>query len=631
VTAIAEATRIELPQWYAGFSYSRASSVGSDAPQGRFRGPLEVYHPEYGAAIVTFGAAGDPCVALFDGYLFDRSHLRAELGLRHDAPDVQIVAHAYDAWGADMFARLAGSYLLAVWDARQRRLLVGHDPLGRHPVFYANRPDAFWFGSNVLALAGSGKVSNRPNRMSLALAAVLQWPEAGDTFFEDIFRVRPGHYLEIGGGGAVRQRKYWDPLPDGNEEWLSEREVIEAFEPALFRAVTRCMELAPDGIMLSGGVDSVTIAALASRYRHAHGQPPIVAISGRADVPVHQEEQMQARAADALGMPQLVSRNSEWTPNGDDIAASLDAARDLPGPSRIYWVGTYMGFYRRAASHDLHVLLTGSGGDNWLAVADIHAADLIRRLKVLQLTRFIRVAAHTGGSSYTSAMKRLLWHGGVHPLVNTVAARLAPGRKASFHRQRVDAFVPDWVCVDGALRRDLVERMLGRRTPSLTASGKAPQNYYKHSLQTVANPHLYYEFETAFHVDSMCGLRLLSPYHDHDLVSFFTRIPPPVLVHGNKYKGLLRPLVEKYLPGLGFGEQRKDYPKPALDLDLRNLRNGVIAAWPSFRFSALAQIGLVDPARAAREYERAPTHTSGALVRMFALMSAERWVSARTL
>lgn len=613
--------------WFAGFAFDQRAEA-APLRDGLTRvGAFHVARPESGLEFWSFGAPGRPSSLLFDGFLFDRVELCQQLSLPRDASSAQIVACAYQAWGIDCLSRLPGHFLVAIADADRERLFVGHDVMGRQPVFYGRSTEAIWFGSNVLTLASSGSVSNRPNRLSLALAALALWPAAGETFFSDIKRLRAGRYLEIDTAGVVREHKYWDPLPEGESEWLTEREVTEAFEPALIRAVERCMSLSPDGIMLSGGVDSVTVAALATRFRRAHGQSPLVAFSGRPDEPMLQEEHMQTRAADALGLPHIVTRTSEWTQNRNDIDTSLEVTPELPGPSRIYWVGTYMGFYRAAVAHDLRVLLTGSGGDNWLAVADVHAADLLRRLRLRELGRFVGAAARTGGSTYPAGMKRLVWHGGVRPLVDSFAAMLVPKAKARFHRTRAEAFVPAWLCPDIALRRELVDHLVSRRTPGLDHSGKLPRNYYQHSLATVKNPHLYHEFETAFHVDALCGLRLLSPYHDSDLVRFFTRIPPPVLVHGNKYKGLLRPVVEKYLPGLGFGNQRKDYPKRAGDLDLWNLREGVTRRWPAFTFSTLAAMDVVHPTVMQQEAQAAPSHALPALVRMFALMSAEVWTS----
>lgn len=620
--------RIELPRWVAGFSYDlseRATASGATRI-----GPFDVLCPDAGLDAYQFGNPARQSVALFDGFFLEHASLCEQLGLPVSAGGAELTAAAYLAWGMDCLSRLTGCYLIAVFDADDRRLLLGHDQLGRHPVFYAAGPRTLWFGPNVLALAGSSVVSARPNRLALALAGMTLWPASGETFFAEISRLRPGHYLDVSHGRPALERKYWDPLPRSESDWLSEREVLQAFEPSLSRAVERCLALVPDGIMLSGGVDSVTVAALGTRYRQSRGQRPLVAFSGRPDEPMLQEEHMQARAAEALGLPHIVTRTSEWTHQRNDIDVSLEATPDLPGPSRIYWVGTYMGFYRAAVANGLRVLLTGSGGDNWLAVADLHAADLLRGGRVVELSRFIRAAARTGGSSYRAALRRLLWMGGAKPLIDSFAARALPARKARFHRERAEVIVPRWLCPDASLRRELIDHLMSRRTPSLTPGGRFPSNYYQHSLANASNPHLYHEFETAFHVEATCGVRLLSPYHDCELVQFFTRIPPPVLVHGNKYKGLLRPVVERLLPGLGFGQQRKDYPQRALDLDLRNLREGVQRAWPLYSFPRLRDLGLLHSSALDEEARNARAHALPALVRMFALMSAESWTALRT-
>jgi asparagine synthetase B (glutamine-hydrolysing) len=589
-------------------------------------GPFDVARPEEGADIAVFGSPHQPSAVLFDGFLFDRRATCDELRLSRAATHAEIVAAAFQRWGLSLFTRLAGNYLIALWDGAARRLILGHDRLGRHPVFFAKTSDTFWFSSNVLELGRSGVVDPRPNRMSVAMTGFALWPEAGETFFAHIRRLGVGQYLEVALDGTIREVTYWDPYPADERDWLSEREVVEEFEPKLLRAVSRCMELEPEGIMLSGGVDSVTIAALAMRERRAEGGWPLVAVSGRADVPLQYEEEMQKVAADALGMPQLVSRTSEWNGNREDVDLSLDMTPDLPGPSRVYWVGTYMAFYRWSAANDVRVLLTGSGGDNWLAVADHHAADLIRRLKLRELYGFFAAASRTGGWSRQMAGRRLLWEGGFRLLIDSLAAKLLPGPKARFHRRRADEIVPAWLCPDTQFRSEFLDRLMERRVPALDADGLMPRNYYHHQMRATNNPHLYYEFEVAFHVDAMCGLRLLSPYHDPDLVHFFTRIPPPLLVRGNKYKGLLRPVVDKYLPGQGFGTQRKDYPKAAVDSDLQKLRTGILQQWPRFRFEKIADLGVVDPVAAKRESERVPTYQMLPLARMFSLMSAEVWL-----
>src|SRR5215475_5969936 len=406
---------IHLPQWYAGFS-----CASLDDPRGDVKtaddtiriGPLMVVKPRQGSEIAMFGSPQDPGVALVDGYLFERRSLRQELALDADASDARIAAAAYERWGADVFDRLDGSYLLSIWDPRQRRLLLGHDAIGHHPVFYAALPGVTWFGSNVLALAASGRLSNQPNRVSLARTALLHWPAAGQTFFENIRRLRPGRYLAIASDQTVREHQYFSPWLGDDEPQLTEDQVNDRFEPTLAGAVARSMELDPQGIMLSGGLDSVTIAALAAEYAALRHTSLIAAVSGRRDDTFTGEEPMQTATATALGMRHLVARESEWMGTRGEIEMSLDAVPELPGPSRIYWVGAAMGFYRHTAAQDVHVLLTGSGGDNWASVGDAYAADSMRRFQLRQLMRFIYSYMDTGGLSFPAAAQHFLWNGG---------------------------------------------------------------------------------------------------------------------------------------------------------------------------------------------------------------------------
>jgi len=622
-----ERAPIRLSWWYACLTTNSEEIARQSTIADTVRiGPLTVFGPGDGCEISRFGRQADPSAVIFDGYLFDRRAIEVDLGLTEPVSNAELVAVAYQKWGADVFDRLDGCYLIVIWDAAARRLLAGHDALGRHPVFYATEREAIWFSPNVLALTRSGRVSKRPNRLSLALALAAWWPEAGQTFFEAIHRLRPGHYLEVSGRLAISERKYWDPLPDDDESWLPDDEATEGFEPALIRAVARCMDLGAQGIMLSGGVDSVTIAALAAEHWTARSAPPLVAVSGRTGRALSYEEVMQTQVTEVLAMPHVVSTTPEWTEGRDDVSLSLEATDQLPSPSRVYWVGTSSRFYRRTSAQRLNVLLTGAGGDNWLGVADTHAADLIRNGQLVQLARFMRADVATGGASLRSSAQRLLWTSGLRPLVDSQASRFAPGRKASYHRRKWRERLPAWLCPDRELREELVERLLNRRTPGLTPSGAVPRSYYRHSLRSVPNPYMHYENETAHHIETSCGLRLLSPYHDRQLVSFLNRISPRALVQGDRYKGLLRPIVARRLPQLGLERQRKHYSDESQQRALSDLRQSLAKAWGDGRFDRLERLGVVNSGAATCEIERHHEQGFNDLVPMFIVMSAERWL-----
>jgi asparagine synthetase B (glutamine-hydrolysing) len=626
------ASAVQLPQWQGYFDTAAARegrlSALDDSNAVRV-GPLTVVQADRAAAVFTFGNPARPSVVVFDGYLVDRGEQAIALGFGAGATtDAELFAAGYARWGTGVFREFEGRYLVAMWDSDRRRFLLAHDALGRHPSFYAIASDGLWFGSNVLALASNARLSNRPNRLSLALGLLTYWPEAGQTFFEAIRRVRPGHYLEVTEAGTCNEHEYWDPLPAEDEDWLPDAVALEQFEPALARSVARCMALQPQGIMLSGGVDSVTIAALAMKYSRDRDLGPLVAVCARTGYALSGEERMQTVVAEALAMPIDISTTLEWRAGRDNVSLSLDLAGNLPSPTHIWWVGTYTRFYKRTAALGLNVLLTGAGGDNWLGVAERHAADLLRAGRLAELVRFVRADVGTGGAPIGQSLRRLLWAHGARPHLEVWWAKGAPRQKAEFHRRRWHARLPAWLCPDPKEREALVERLLDTRTPALASGGTAPKSHYRHYFKALRNPYLHHENETAFHIESATGLILLSPYHDRTLVSFLNRISPRLLLHGARYKGLLRPVAGKYLRGLGLENQRKAYERDARERDLREFREGLVRAWPGCRFRALGALGLVDERLAAREIDGVSKEGYPTLGRMFAMMSHEHWLRA---
>jgi asparagine synthetase B (glutamine-hydrolysing) len=432
-----------------------------------------------------------------------------------------------------------------------------------------------------------------------------------------------GQFIAFTNTGSESAHQYWHPIPPDDVPWLPTDQVLEEFEPALERAVARCLQLDPHGIMLSGGLDSVTIAGIAHAQRRAAGLPPITAVCGRTGRRLSYEEVMQSRVAEELGMPQAISTTSEWLAGRDAIDLSLEMTPTLPAPGRIWWVGTYTGFYRRTAAAGLNSLLTGAGGDNWLGVANTHAADLLRRGRLGELSGFIRSDVRTAGLSWGTALHRRLWAGGVRTLLDSGAAVIAPGVKARFHAAQWARHWPEWLCPDRELRQEVMERLAGRRTPSLDDRGKFPRNYYRHSLRTVHSPYMHHETETGFHVASACGLRLLSPYHDRRIVSFMNRIAPETLLHGGKYKGLLRPVARKYFPRFELEKQRKEYAAGDQQQAVADFRTSLMRIWPTVPTSPLFDMGVLG----GRVNGVVPGEHSSTndLAIAYAILSASRW------
>src|SRR5436309_1759968 len=129
-------------------------------------------------------------------------------------------------------------------------------------------------GDLELIAGGDGAHRNGAYRSDLA----HRWPAPGETYFAAIRRVPPGHALVVEPGGT-RVSRYWSPVADGDEvDWVTEDE-LDHFEELLETAVCRFIDLGPAGIYLSGGLDSVSVAAMAADASRRAGQPAPWALS----------------------------------------------------------------------------------------------------------------------------------------------------------------------------------------------------------------------------------------------------------------------------------------------------------------------------------------------------------------
>lgn len=625
--------KISLPHWLgvvdianSGSGESRPSRPGSFA-----KGPFTIVKSGGEAEVISFGPTGSSAL-FFEGYLVDRRQLATDLSQPNEASDAQFAVAAYERWGIDLFCHLEGRYLIAIWDATGRRCLIGHDGLGKHPLYYAINGNHLQFASNIFSIAYGGAVSREPNRLALAWRLLLSWPPPGETFFDKIHRARPGHYLEIR-GGAVTEKEYWQPSPEGQEAWLPEETVLEEFEPRLESCVRRYMELRPDGILLSGGVDSVTIAAIAQAHTRKEGLPPLTACCGQSPpgYPTTPGETLQNQVVQELAMPQLIWNDDRYLDGDLMLRDTIAQVPSLPAPTDVVGTCSYSSFWHEVAAKGVHTLLTGSGGDEWLSVHYAYVADLVRKGALLELLRFAKAESYsTSRKSVTAIFIALLRRHGMRRILASWGRQLAPSLKDAYSDRKAKTMLPDWLCPDPGLRASLLEDMASRRTPELTDSGALPQSYYLHNLRFLwRNPLMAHEFETEFHVSSSLGIKLVHPYHDRRLVDFLYRVPPRLLMQGNRYKGLLRTLAIGRLPRLGFENVRKISGQPAEERPaVQGLRSGLAAVWHELQHLHLHELGIVDADKLNPLFDNSQQLPFRTLYQLFNAVSAETWVAA---
>ena len=205
--------------------------------------------------------------------LIDR--LRASgRNLENDAPDVNLLLHAYWVWGEACLERLSGDFAFAIWDDRRQRLFCARDQFGIVPFYYTEIGNSLIFSNHLNCVRLHPEVSDRLNDSAIADFLLFNMNmDVATTTFADIQKLPPAHTL-IWYEGNVRVRRYWQ-LPEGVEylRYQHPEEYVEQFRELFERAVADRLRTNNAGTHLSGGMDSTSIAVTAYKLMTATGSP----------------------------------------------------------------------------------------------------------------------------------------------------------------------------------------------------------------------------------------------------------------------------------------------------------------------------------------------------------------------
>jgi asparagine synthase (glutamine-hydrolysing) len=290
--------------------------------------------------------------------------------------DTEVLAHLYEEHGDGFAALLRGMFAVAIWDARRRRLVLARDRFGIKPLVYRTGADGLEFASDLRALP-RGEIDLDALEAFLAFNSI----PAPLTIFRGSRKLPPGHLLVWEEGGAHRLERFACPAPARAGELRSEddAELAEELRSRLRDSVrAHLVSDVPVGVLLSGGVDSATLAALAAQ----EGSEPLRTFSiGFAE-----------RSFDELAGARLVAER--YGTRHRELVLRPDAALLLPALAEAFdepfadssALPTYL--VSQLAAEDVKVALSGEGGDELFGGYYTYAADLL----ALRFGRLARLA-----------------------------------------------------------------------------------------------------------------------------------------------------------------------------------------------------------------------------------------------
>ena len=195
--------------------------------------------------------------------------IRENLRLKANARDEELILSAYEKWGEDCVKHLTGDFAFAIWDERSQRLFCARDHFGVKPFFYTYIDGNFNFSSTLNDLRPG--VSNRLNEIAIGdylLFGVNQ--DNSTTIFQDIQRLPPGHTLTLA-NNEITIRRYWTPSLTAEVRYRDSQSYVEHFSELLSRAVRDRLHTDRVAISMSGGLDSTSLAAIASEHAEVAG------------------------------------------------------------------------------------------------------------------------------------------------------------------------------------------------------------------------------------------------------------------------------------------------------------------------------------------------------------------------
>lgn len=216
---------------------------------------------------------------VFNGELFDYPEKKAMLQAKghrfRTSCDTELLVHLWEELGERMFDKLRGQYAFALYDARTRTIVLARDRLGICPLHWARRGDTVYFGSEIKAILASGEVAAEADPRGIDHIFTFFAMGTRRTAFKGVSAVHPGSYLKIQFGpedepADVREHFYYDlDFPQAGSEYdPGEKKAVEEFQRVFFEAVDlRLRADVPVVGYLSGGVDSTSVVASASRLR----------------------------------------------------------------------------------------------------------------------------------------------------------------------------------------------------------------------------------------------------------------------------------------------------------------------------------------------------------------------------
>lgn len=436
-------------------------------------------------------SADNRYILSYNGEVYNYRELRLELEAKgywfRSKTDSEVVLNALIEWGPKGLSRFNGMFALALWDTKEKTLLLARDRYGIKPMYFARQADTFSFASEQKAILALPMFEQRMNKAALLEYFTFQNNFTSQTLVEDIQILPQGHYATLDlkkSGPQLQSVQYWDfdfrePVGARVDDQEYREELDRLFQQAVNRQLVSDVEL---GVYLSGGMDSGSITAVAAKsFPYLKTFTCGFDLSSASGIELAFDERAKAESMSA----HFKTEHYEMVLKAGDMERVLPTlTRHLEEPR----VGqSYPNFYAaQLASKFVKVVLSGAGGDELFGGYP---------------WRYYRAAVNGNFEDYVDKYYQY-WQ------------RLLSAEQIK------NVFAPIWKDVSHISTRDIFRDVFKNKE-----NLKTPEDYINNSLYFEAKTFLHGLLVVEDKLSMAHGLESRVPFLDNDLVDFAMRCP----------------------------------------------------------------------------------------------------------
>lgn len=197
-----------------------------------------------------------------NGEIYNYIELKNELvNLGHtfkSNTDSEVILHGYEEWGVQIIEKLNGMFAFGLWDVTKQKLFLARDRFGIKPLYYYKDNSQFVFASEIKAIIEDKSITREIDYSSVCDYFYYRYVPSPKSIFKNIFKLEPGHFLEISAPDNITKTKYYSFSPENIK--IKTKDAVEIIDKLLFDSVKKHIRTdVPIGSFLSGGYDSSAI------------------------------------------------------------------------------------------------------------------------------------------------------------------------------------------------------------------------------------------------------------------------------------------------------------------------------------------------------------------------------------